>query len=305
MGIRVALKHITEYRFDRVVCMAPHILRLRPASHGRAPVTRYSLDIHPRPQAIEWQRDPFGNHQARVRFSERVDFLTVAVDLEAEMTAADPYDLHLEPWAERYPFDYGDTLRRELRPYLEIHEPGPRLRRRLARIDRARRGAIAFLADLNAALGREIEYAAHADPGVHDCEQTLGQGRGACRDSAWLLIQLLRHLGLAARFVSGYLVQLVPDLTPLGELAEPPRDVADLHAWVEVFLPGAGWVGLDPTSGLPAGGGHIPLACAPKSADAEPVSGATDACRVMLRHRSTVRRLDARPCGGRGGSSRD
>jgi uncharacterized protein (DUF2126 family)/transglutaminase-like putative cysteine protease len=295
MAIRVALNHITSYRYDRPVKLSPHVVRLRPAVHSRTPIEAYSLKIRPEEHFINWQQDPFGNYLARLVFPEPAGELHLEVDLVAEMTVINPFDFFIEEAAEHYPFEYEPALRKELVPYLEIAEDGPRLKRWLGGFDRGRRRSVDFLVGLNQALHRDVAYRIRLDPGVQSCEETLEKAIGSCRDSAWLLVQILRHLGLAARFVSGYLVQLTADVKSLDGPSGPEQDFTDLHAWAEVYVPGAGWIGLDPTSGLFAGEGHIPLACTPDPASAAPLTGSTDDCEVVFSHRNTVTRIHEDP----------
>jgi uncharacterized protein (DUF2126 family) len=295
LTIRVAINHRTEYRYDRPVSLSPHQVRLRPAPHARSPILAYSLKVEPADHFVNWQQDPFGNFVARYVFPERTLGLTIEVDLVAEMTVINPFDFFLEPGAERYPFRYDPPIAAELAPYLEVRERGPRLAGWLASVDRSPRPTVAFLVDLNRRLQQEVGYVIRMEPGIQTCEETLTLARGSCRDSAWLLAQVLRHLGLAARFVSGYLVQLAPDAKSLDGPSGPAEDFTDLHAWTEVFVPGAGWVGLDATSGLFAGEGHIPLACTPDPASAAPVTGATDVCETELRFHNRVTRIHEDP----------
>jgi uncharacterized protein (DUF2126 family) len=295
MAIRVALNHVTVYQYDRRVRLSPHVIRLRPAVHTRTPIEAYSLRIRPENHFINWQQDPFGNHLARVVFPEPSTELYLEVDVVANMTVINPFDFFIEEHAEKYPFQYEAQLRRELTPYFEITEDGPRLREWLAGRNIERHATVDFLVDLNQSLQRDIAYTIRLEPGVQPCETTLERAVGSCRDSAWLLVQILRHLGLAARFVSGYLVQLTADVKSLDGPSGPASDFTDLHAWAEVYVPGAGWLGLDPTSGLFAGEGHIPLACTPDPVSAAPLTGSTDDCRVEFHHRNTVTRIHEDP----------
>jgi transglutaminase-like putative cysteine protease len=291
MGTQVAINHRTAYEYDRLVTLSPHVIRLRPAPHCRTPVTRYSLRVDPPDHFLNWQQDPHGNHLARAVFRTPARRLRVEVDLVAELTAMNPFDFFIEPSAETFPFEYEPRLAKDLRPYLETEPPGPELRGFLAAADTRARPTVDFLVTLNGDLERRIDYETRMEPGIRTCDETLARGRGSCRDSAWLLAQILRNLGLAARFVSGYLIQLVPDVRPLEGPPGPPRDSAELHAWVETYLPGAGWVGLDPTSGLLAAEGHLPVAATAEPATAAPITGSVSPAEVEFDHAVTVARL--------------
>ncbi|MAT73212.1 MAG: IMP dehydrogenase [Planctomycetaceae bacterium] len=291
MSIRVALHHKTSYSYDRLVNLAPHIVRLRPAVHCRTPVLSYSLRVTPEDHFLNWQQDPYGNFLARCVFPEKTRELAVEIDLIAEMSSINPFDFFLEPDAEEYPWSYDADSLKDLQPYLALSPVGQKFYAMLGTVDRTPRRTIDFLVELNQRLQREIKYLVRMEPGVQTPEQTLELGSGSCRDSAWLLVQLLRHLGFAARFASGYLIQLTADVKPLEGPEGPQADFTDLHAWTEVYLPGAGWVGLDPTSGLLTGEGHLPLACTPSPISAAPITGAHDQCEVSFDFAMNVERV--------------
>src|SRR5262245_35707848 len=295
MGIRIVLHHKTVYNYDRLVTLSPQIVRLRPAPHSRTPVTSYSLRIEPKEHFINWQQDPHSNFQARLVFPKPTQHFSIEVSLAADMTVINPFDFFLEPVAEKYPFKYVVGDENELKPFLQVTPPGPRLESPLSSIDKSERRIIDFLVDLNRRLQEQIRYAIRMEPGIQTPEETLTLGIGSCRDSAWLLVQTLRNLGLAARFVSGYLIQLKPDVKPLEGPAGANEDFTDLHAWAEVYLPGAGWVGLDPTSGLLTGEGHIPLAASAEPRSAAPVSGMVSQCEVEFVHEMHVTRIHEDP----------
>jgi uncharacterized protein (DUF2126 family)/transglutaminase-like putative cysteine protease len=295
MTINVALTHKTHYRYDRRVSLGPQVIRLRPAPHCRTPILSYSLKVHPTNHFMNWQQDPQSNYLARLVFPEPTMEFSVEVDLVAEMGVFNPFDFFLEPYAEQSPFSYDAAMARELRPYLETQPAGTRISEFLARVPRSKTRTVDFLVDLNKRVKDEVGYVIRMEPGVQTCEQTLDLRTGSCRDSAWLLVELMRHLGLAARFVSGYLIQLQEDTKPLEGPAGPLADFTDLHAWAEAYLPGAGWIGFDPTSGMLAGEGHIPLACTPDASSAAPISGSIDPCDTQFEHQMTVRRIYESP----------
>ncbi|MDA8484303.1 transglutaminase family protein [Pseudomonas resinovorans] len=291
MSIHVALHHVTHYRYDREVNLGPQIIRLRPAPHSRTRVLGYSLKVSPGKHFINWQQDPQGNYLARLVFPDKTREMKVEVDLVAEMAVFNPFDFFLEPIADQFPFSYTADDQRELAPYLSRLPATPLFADYLDRIDLTPKGTVDFLVALNQQLSRDIRYLIRMEPGVQTPEQSLELASGSCRDSAWLLVQLLRHLGLAARFVSGYLIQLTADQKSLDGPSGTEVDFTDLHAWCEVYLPGAGWVGLDPTSGLFAGEGHIPLACSPEPSSAAPISGAVDESECEFSHEMRVERV--------------
>ncbi len=296
MGIQVALKHRTAYQYDRPIKMWPQVIRLRPAAHSRTKILAYALKITPSNHFINWMQDPFGNFQARVVFPELVEKFEMDVEVIADLVSINPFDFFLEEDAEQFPFEYKDDEKKQLAAYLEIAEKGPLL---LQCVEDCKvhlgKGTVDFLVALNQYIYQKINYTIRLEAGVQTCEETVQKALGSCRDSAWLLVQILRHLGLAARFVSGYLVQLKADVEAIDGPSGPDEDFTDLHAWAEVFIPGAGWIGLDATSGLFAGEGHIPLACTPHYESAAPLTGSTEPTEVRFEYSNKVERIYETP----------
>jgi uncharacterized protein (DUF2126 family)/transglutaminase-like putative cysteine protease len=303
MGIKVALEHRTSYTFDRLVEVHPHVVRLRPAPHCRTPIEAYSLDVEPADHFINWQQDAFGNFLARLVFPNRTRQLTVTVGLIADLKVINPFDFFIEEFAETFPFTHPPAMLEDLKPYLRPVDEGEQgsgpgeLVTEWVRDFSLPAGTrtIDFLVALNRAVNADVGYSVRMEPGVQTPDHTLRTAIGSCRDSAWLLVSILRQLGLAARFVSGYLVQLTSDVEALDGPSGPAADFTDLHAWTEVYVPGAGWIGLDPTSGLFAGEGHIPLSATPHPSSAAPITGATGIAETTLEFSNTVTRIHEDP----------
>ncbi len=299
MAIRIALHHKTSYQYDRLVGLSPHEVRLRPAPHTRTPILSYSLSVKPEQHFINWQQDPYGNYIARLVFPEKSDILEFVVDLVADMTVINPFDFFVEKYAEHFPFQYTPQLTTELGAYLQADPTGPLQQKWIedAKRDLLKKDLLTndFLVGINQRLQKDIGYLVRMEPGVQKPDETLQKRSGSCRDSGWLLVQILRSMGLAARFVSGYLIQLAADQKSLDGPSGPEADFTDLHAWAEVYIPGAGWIGLDPTSGMLASEGHIPLACTAMPSSAAPVSGSTDKAEVVFHHEMKVTRIHEDP----------
>jgi len=296
MATHVSILHQTTYTYEKPVGLSPHIVRLRPAPHSRTPVLSYSLKIEPADHFINWQQDPFGNYLARLVFPKLVKHLKVSVEVIADLTVINPFDFFLETFSEEVPFEYPKNTRRDLMPYLEVAEDSPEFEAFFATLPLQQgQRTIDWLVGMNNAVNLVVGYTIRMEAGVQSCTETLQNRTGSCRDSAWLLVQILRKMGYAARFVSGYLVQLTADEKSVDGPSGPEADFTDLHAWTEVYLPGAGWVGLDPTSGLFAGEGHIPLACSPDPQSAAPIEGASDPCKVEFEFVNKVSRIHEDP----------
>ena len=296
MAIEVVVRHNTTYDYDSAIKIWPQIIRLRPAPHSRTKIKSYSLNISPSNHFINWMQDPFGNYQARIVFNDLVKQFKIDVEVIAELVPINPFDFFLDEYAETFPFNYHDELLQELQTYLVASESGTLLMKMVDHCHRFKGlGTVDFLVAINQYIYNYLDYTIRIEPGVQDCEVTLTKKLGSCRDFAWLLVNIFRHLGLAARFVSGYLIQLRPDENYAGEIDGPKEDFTDLHAWAEVFIPGAGWIGLDATSGLFAGEGHIPLACTPHPSSAAPITGSTGISKVSFSYENTVERIQESP----------
>lgn len=291
MATQVFLEHTTRYRYDRSVRLGPHNIRLKPAAHCRTPILSYSLSVTPKKHFLNWQQDPFGNYLARVVVPESCEEMEVKVGLRVQMDPINPFDFFIEDEYLHFPFKYEKKLAQDLRPYLVAEERGPLLKKFVKGFGRQKRHMVGMLSEVNQRINRQSRYVVRMEPGVQAAEETLSLKSGSCRDMAWLACQVFRHLGIASRFASGYLIQLVADEEPVTGPKGPDKDFTDLHAWVEVYLPGAGWVGLDPTSGLFAGEGHIPLSCTPHPTSAAPISGTLEDCQTTMEHSMTLERV--------------
>ncbi|SIN76299.1 transglutaminase family protein [Algoriphagus halophilus] len=298
MSIKVAIRHFTRYDYDRHISLGPQVIRLRPAPHSRTFIKGYSLNVKPENHFINWQQDPFGNYLARIVFPEKVKFFEIDVEVIADMVVINPFDFFVEDYAHTFPFTYEEGLSAQLGPYLEKKESGPLLMELVAKAKSLLQKdmiTVDYLVAINQLISNELKYNVRMEPGVQTCEESMFIKSGSCRDFAWLMVMVLRHLGLASRFASGYLVQLKSDEKSLDGPSGPEEDFTDLHAWTEVFVPGAGWIGLDSTSGLFAGEGHIPLACTPSPQDAAPISGMAEPAETTFHFENQVTRIEETP----------
>jgi uncharacterized protein (DUF2126 family)/transglutaminase-like putative cysteine protease len=295
MGQIVKLSHNTFYSYDRPITLGPQLIRLRPAPHSRTPILSYSLRVEPEPHFLNWLQDPYGNYLARVLFPQKVELFKVYVDLVADLQIFNPFDFFLEPECDQWPFDFTPAMAKDLSPYLNPAPKTPALEDFIHSLPTITGQTIDVLVAINQYISQEITYNIRLEPNTQSPEDTLRLGRGSCRDSTLLLVETLRNLGFPARFVSGYLLQLVPDRKPIEGPTGPDNDFTDLHAWAEVYIPGAGWVGLDPTSGLLAGEGHIPLAGTPQPGSAAPIEGVLEFCQTEFHHYMEILRVSNPP----------
>ena len=298
----IQMSHSTLYRYEKPIFLSPQLIRLRPAAHCLTEIQRYVLTVLPTEHLIHWQQDPFNNYVARVIFPEEITELSLQVDITANIVPINPYDFYIEDYASQGPFSYSDDLKLDLAPYLAAYstpylkasnsvteKPTATVQAFFEQFDPASLGTVDFLVALNQGVYQSVRYIERLEQGVQSSDTTLSLGSGSCRDSAVLLLEAFRYFGLAARFVSGYSIQLAENSTPSS--THIAQDATDLHAWAEVFIPGAGWVGFDPSSGLLAGAGYIPLCCTRDPASAAPISGKAGACKTQLFFENTVTRL--------------
>ncbi len=289
--MRVALHHQTRYEYDRQVVLGPQLIRLRPAAHTRTPILSYTLNIEPKDHYLHWLQDPYSNFMARLFFTNQTDHFEVTVDLIADMTRINPFQFFIEPGADSFPFAYEPWLKDALQPYLVTEPQTPLLAELIAQRPKQAGQTVQFLIDVNRVISERVRYLVRMEAGVQTPEHTLESGQGSCRDSTWLLVHVLRHMGLAARFVSGYLIQLQAETKELVGTSGVAEDTTDLHAWAEVYIPGAGWIGLDPTSGLLTGEGHIPLASTPSPMGAAPITGSSQVVDTTMHHEMALTRV--------------
>ena len=279
MTHRVRLVHRTTYHYPRPVQLGPQWLRLRPLPDPRISPPEYALALDPAPLTLHWLTDPLGNQVARFALATPTAQLAITVTLDLDVTPRNPFDFVLDAGAVGWPFDYPASDAAALAQYM-APDAGPLVQAMRGQTG-ARADTVELLRGLAARVQARVGYIVRMEAGVWTPERTLQEAQGSCRDSAWLLVTLLRLHGIAARFVSGYLVQLPGGGKPDG---------AELHAWAEAYLPGAGWLGIDATSGAMAAEGHVALAVAPHPLEAAPLIGTMEPVQSRLETSVTVER---------------
>jgi transglutaminase-like putative cysteine protease len=262
---RLQIHHLTRYRYAETVTLLPHTLYLRPRDGHDVRVQSSRLDISPAFD-IRWKRDIFDNSVAVVAFRQPAAELTISSEVVVEHYEEQPLEFVLEDSARRFPFNYEASDHIDLAPYQRPLFPDEqdRVKDWIAGIfaPGSEEETIELLTRINREIAGTLKYQPREMPGVQSPATTLDSGRGSCRDFATLFIEVCRQLGLAARFISGYLLN-----------ESVPQDMTATHAWLEVFLPGSGWRGFDPTSGELVGGDHIAVAVHRHPEAVPPVSG--------------------------------
>lgn len=288
MTTRIAITHRIERTFSKTIKLSTHWLRLRPAPDTPARITAYSLELAPEPHFVNWLRDPFENHIVRLDLPEPLPYLHTAVEILAELVPKNPFDFLIEPYAVKHPFEYTTQLKKELAPYLAVGEPSARTRVFFETLERKEVATIQRLSEVCAALLEAFPSFApspiSSTQGAPDLEALFARGTGSAWDLAWLFTLSLRQLGLAARFVCGYHVLLAE--------AEAQQDSVRLHAWTQVFIPGAGWIGIDPSTGLYTNETFIPLSSGADPARVQPIVGSREPCEETRIESVQVRRLE-------------
>lgn len=263
--MRLEISHVTRYEYDRPVRFNPHLLYLRPRENPLLQVNRFKLAFRPEAN-ISWMRDDFDNLPASVQFFLDSDVLEIRSDSSVTTTDLPPFDFMVRDYAMSFPFEYEPLHRFNLGIYLTPPDQATQVAVRqwiLNRLPAPPKETVSWVFALNEALYRNLGYTRREEVGIQTTLQTLQLGTGSCRDYAVALVDCARTLGLAARFVSGYLF----DPSANGNVS------GDMHAWVEIFLPGAGWRGIDPTNGIFCHNGYVPVAHAVVAESVNPIQG--------------------------------
>jgi transglutaminase-like putative cysteine protease len=260
---RLRIKHLTEYLFPSPVKLNPHRLLLRPREGHDLRIESSKLEISPA-YNIKWQRDVFDNSLAIVSFNAPSNKLTIISEVIIQHYAQAPYDFMVEDYAVYYPFSYALAEQADLASFQQatfLHDSNV-VNAWIQQLGLSGMQTFSMLLKLNQAISQQFRYQIREEAGVQSPAQTLSKGSGSCRDFATLFIEACRYLGLASRFVSGYL-----------HTADTEFGNATTHAWAEVYLPGTGWKGFDPTAGEVTGNRHIAVAVTRNPEAVPPISG--------------------------------